>query len=255
MEMMRSAKETKDNRFADKVAVVTGAGQGLGEAFAWGLAAGGADIALIGRTESKLQAVAEALRKEHKGTVLICPGDIACEEDVKNIFSRILAVFGTIDILINNAAVHRSLPVVDTPLIEWQRQIDVNLTGAFLCSRAALPGMIKKRYGKIINISSSAADHFFPGFGAYAASKAGLAGFTKTLSEEVKHHNINVNVLLLGMINTEGTRNRLGKDPAVTIGLDQMLQVEDVAKTVLFFASDDSSAIMGASIDVFGKKA
>ncbi len=241
-------------RFSGRVAVITGAGQGLGAAFAKGFAAEGAAVALIGRTAAKLERVRDKLL-EHGNPVLVCPGDVSVETDVLRIFGTIAKELGTVDILINNAAVHTSLAVVDTPLAEWQKQIDINMTGTFLCSKAVLPGMIARKYGKIVNISSSAAKHFFPGFGAYAASKAGIVGFTKTLSEEVKEHGIQVNALYLGMVNTEYTRERMGSDPAVTSELEDMLQPDEVARVVLFFASDDSAPIMGAAVDVFGRKA
>jgi NAD(P)-dependent dehydrogenase (short-subunit alcohol dehydrogenase family) len=162
---------------------------------------------------------------------------------------------GTVDVLVNNAALHISKRVVDTSKEEWDRQIGVNLTGTFLCSREVLPYMIERRYGKIINISSSAAKHFFPGFGAYASSKGGIVSFTHTLSEEVKEYGINVNALYLGMTNTEYTRQRIENDPAITIDLKEMLQVEEVSKVVLWFASDEAAPVMGAAVDVFGKKA
>jgi NAD(P)-dependent dehydrogenase (short-subunit alcohol dehydrogenase family) len=240
-------------RFSDRTAVVTGAGQGLGAAFARGLAAEGASVALIGRTEEKLERTAAEIRSACAGQVLVCPGDVSRETDVTAIFSKIFKTLGEVDILINNAAVHHSAAVAQMPLEEWERQIAVNLTGTFLCSRAVLPGMIGRLYGKILNISSSAATHPFRGFGAYSASKAGMIGFTLTLSEEVKECGINVNVLLLGMTDTEGTRKRMGRDPAVTAALGDMLQVDAAAETALFFVSDQASAVMGAAVDVFGR--
>ncbi|MBI9104199.1 MAG: SDR family oxidoreductase [Spirochaetales bacterium] len=244
----------KEMRFNGKVVIITGAGQGLGAAYAVDFAAEGASVVLVGRTESKLEKVAAGIQSAG-GTAMVCPADIAREDQVADLMEKVMVRFGTVDVLINNAAAHKSVALAETSKEDWDRQIDINLTGTFLCTRAVLPEMIKKRYGKIVNISSSAAKLFFPGFGAYSASKAGIVGLTHTLSEEVKQHNINVNALYLGMINTENTRARMGKDPAVTSQLEEMLQVEEVSKVVLFFASDDSSAIMGAAVDVFGKKA
>ena len=226
-------------RFEDKVAAITGAGQGLGAGFAKAFAKEGAVAVLIGRTGGKLQAVAEEIRKEG-GRALVKVCDIA--------------VPGNVDVLVNNAAYHKSVPVVETSNEEWLSQISINLNGTFFCTKAVLPAMIRNRYGKIINISSSAAKHFFPGFGAYAASKGGIVSFTHTLSEEVKQYGINVNAIYLGMTNTEHTRERMDSDQAVTIDLDSMLQVEDVAEVVTFLASDAAAPIMGAAIDVFGKK-
>ena len=237
-------------RFEDKVAAITGAGQGLGAGFAKAFAKEGAVAVLIGRTGGKLQAVAEEIRKEG-GRALVKVCDIAVPEQVEQCFREIEQEAGSVDVLVNNAAYHKSVPVVETSNEEWLSQISINLNGTFFCTKAVLPAMIRNRYGKIINISSSAAKHFFPGFGAYAASKGGIVSFTHTLSEEVKQYGINVNAIYLGMTNTEHT---MDSDQAVTIDLDSMLQVEDVAEVVTFLASDAAAPIMGAAIDVFGKK-
>ena len=240
-------------RFAGKTVLVTGAGQGLGKAFSSAFAQEGARVALVGRTASKL----ESAQKEIAGLggySRAYPCDISVESEVKSMIRAVVGDLGDIHILINNAAYHKSVPVEQTDIDLWNRQISTNLTGTFLCTREVLGPMIEKQYGKIINISSSAAKHFFPGFGAYAASKGGMVSFTQTLSEEVKRYNINDNALYLGMTNTEYTRERMANDPAVAVSLDEMLQVSDVVPVVLFLASEDARAVMGASIDVFGKK-
>ena len=172
-------------RFEDKVAAITGAGQGLGAGFAKAFAKEGAVAVLIGRTGGKLQAVAEEIRKEG-GRALVKVCDIAVPEQVEQCFREIEQEAGNVDVLVNNAAYHKSVPVVETSNEEWLSQISINLNGTFFCTKAVLPAMIRNRYGKIINISSSAAKHFFPGFGAYAASKGGIVSFTHTLSEEVR---------------------------------------------------------------------
>ncbi|MCC0631361.1 MULTISPECIES: SDR family NAD(P)-dependent oxidoreductase [unclassified Clostridioides] len=241
-------------RFKDKVVVITGAGQGLGAGFALDFAIEGAIVVLIGRTKSKLDNVAEQIIKSGgKAFVSVC--DVSKPKDVEVCFSEVIDKFESVDVLINNVALHKSAPVVDTTIEDWDAQIKTNLSGTFYCTKAVLRTMIDKKYGKIINISSTAAKHFFPGFGAYAASKGGMVSFTQTLSEEVKEYGINVNAIYLGMTNTEYTRKRFNYDDAVTIPLEEMLQVEEVSKVVTFLASDEASPIMGAAIDVCGKKA
>lgn len=239
--------------FSGKVVLVTGASQGLGEGIAHRFAELGAHVMLCSRTESKLKRVSAAIAgRGYSAAYSVC--DIADESSVLKMLKKTTELFGTVDILINNAAYHKSVRVVDTSKELWDAQIATNLTGTFLCTKAVLPGMLESRYGKIINISSSAAKHFFPGFGAYAASKGGIVSFTHTLSEEVKHQNINVNAIYLGMTNTDHTRERMAADKAVTIDLEEMMQIEDVLPVVTFLASDDAKCITGAAIDVFGKK-
>lgn len=251
-------------RFKDRVVIITGASQGLGVGYAREFLKAGARVALVARRAEKLEQVAADLaaelgselpRNAAAQRILPVACDVSSEEDVQTMTRRVQDTFGTVDVLINNAALHISKKVVDTSKAEWDQQIGVNLTGTFLCTREVLPLMIAKRYGKIVNISSSAAKHFFPGFGAYAASKGGIVSFTHTLSEEVKQYGINVNAVYLGMTNTDYTRQRIESDPAITIDLNEMLQVEEVSKVVLFLASDEAAPIMGAALDVFGKKA
>lgn len=240
--------------FEGKVVVITGAGQGLGAGFAKDFAGQGAKVYLLGRTLSKVEKVAAEI-KSQGGDACAMGCDVGEQDQVKDCFDRILAENGKVDILVNNAAYHRSLSVLDTSMEEWDKHINSNLNGCFYCIKAVLPGMIARRYGKIINMSSSGAKLFFPGFGAYAASKGGIVSLTQILSEEVKNYGINVNAIYLGMTNTEHTRERIDSDPAVTVKLDEMLQVDEVSKVVCFLASDAAAPIMGAAIDVFGKKA
>jgi len=141
------------------------------------------------------------------GRAVIYTTDITNYAEVEKNVSDLVYQFGKIDILINNAAYHKSQPVVDTSIEDWKKQIETNLNGSFYCTKAVLPYMLSKKYGKILNIASAAAKVFFPGFAAYGASKAGLVNFTNILSEEVKLQNINVNSIYLGMTNTEYTAN------------------------------------------------
>jgi len=186
--------------------------------------------------------------------VLPSATDITDYSQIEKTVSEIMRQFGQVDILINNAAFHKSQPVLETSLEDWKRQIDTNLNGTFYCIKAVLPHMLRRRYGKILNIASAAGKVYFPGFGAYAASKAGIVSLSSVLSEEVKYQNINVNSIYLGMTNTEHTRERLNRDPAITISLEEMMQPSEVSKVVLFLVSDEAAPIKGAAVDVFGNR-
>lgn len=240
-------------RFDGKIVVITGAGQGLGAEYAREFAREGAQAVLLGRTLEKVEAVARTIR-ESGGKALALPCDVSDAEEVGRAFGEILERFGQVDVLVNNAAYHQSVSVAETTVEQWHRHIATNLDGTFYCIKAVLPGMISRRYGKIVNISSAGAKMFFPGFGAYAASKGGIVSLTQILSEEVKEYGINVNAVYLGMTNTEHTRDRFDSDAAITVPLEEMMQVDEVAKVILFLASDEAHPIMGAAIDVFGKK-
>ena len=241
-------------RFDDKITVITGAGQGLGAAYAEAFAQEGATVVLLDLNEDSVNRVAKGI-VDAGGKAKAYKCDIGDAKAVEAVFEDIHKTFSYVDILVNNAAFHKSVPVVDTPTDLWDAQIRVNLNGTFYCTKCVLPKMIERRYGKIINISSAAAKLFFPGFGAYSASKGGVVSFTNTLSEEVKQYDINVNSVYLGMINTEHTRERADSDAAITVELDDMMQVDEVAKVIKFLASDEASPFMGAAIEVFGKKA
>jgi NAD(P)-dependent dehydrogenase (short-subunit alcohol dehydrogenase family) len=238
-------------RFSGKAVIITGAGRGLGKACAKAFAGEGARVVLAGRTFAKVEAAAaEIIKDGGRALPVLC--DVSNYADVRACVAETVKRFGTVDVLINNAAVQQTRPVVETDAEEWDRQIKTNLYGPFFFCREVLPVMIKNHYGKIINISSSAAKLFFPGFGAYAASKAGIAGFSSILSEEVKEYGINVNTIYLGLTKTEAVTGRVGIDPAVDHPPDKMMTPEEAAKVILFIASDEGKPFVGSGLDVFG---
>ena len=248
-----TAEEAEVKRFQDKVAIITGAGRGLGAQYAKDLARERARVAIWGRNSANLIKVKSEIEAEG-GQALPATVDITDYTQVEKAVTEIIHQFGKVDILINNAAYHKSQTVVDTSLEDWHRQIDTNLNGSFYCTKAVLPYMLSRQYGKILNIASAGAKVFFPGFAAYGASKAGIVSFSQILSEEVKTKNINVNAIYLGMTNTEYTRERMNDDAAVTIPLDEMMQPPEVSKVVLFLVSDEAAPIKGAAIDVYGNR-
>jgi NAD(P)-dependent dehydrogenase (short-subunit alcohol dehydrogenase family) len=241
------------NRFQDRVAIITGAGRGLGAQYAKDLAREGAVVAIWDINAANLEKTKGEIEAEG-GRVVTSTTNITDFAQVEKAVADIVKQFGKVDILINNAAYHKSQPVVDTSIEDWKKQIDTNLNGSFYCTKAVLPYMLKREYGKILNIASAAAKVFFPGFAAYGASKAGIVSFSNVLSEEVKLKNINVNSIFLGMTNTEYTRERMNSDAAVTIPLNEMMQPPEVSKVVLFLVSDEAAPIKGAAIDVYGNR-
>ena len=242
---------------AGKVAIVTGAAQGIGRAVAEALADHGASLGLVDVNADTLEELAAALRGRDQHAVAVA-ADVSSGAAVRQMVERVVAAFGTVHILVNNAGVLRNSPVMEMPESEWDLVVDVCLKGAFLCSQAVLPIMVTNRYGKIVNISSLAARSVSVlGGAAYTSAKAGLLGFSRHLAREVAPHGINVNAICPGATDTPMTRdgvrdaghfNEVGK----TIPLGRWGLPQDQAHAVLFLVSDAASFITGATLDVNG---
>ena len=188
----------------DKVAIIAGAGRGVGKATALKFAAEGARVAVISRTLAELEATAQAIRTGG-GAALPIRCDISIPEDVEKMTRQVIETFGRIDILINNAA-RSSLPVaelVNQDLAQWDQTFAINARGTMLCSKYALKDMIPRRSGNIISVSSSAGRTGIPEMIGYCASKWAILGFTQALAAEVGRYNIRVNCMVPEFINTE----------------------------------------------------
>ncbi|MFA5027109.1 MAG: SDR family oxidoreductase [Candidatus Methylomirabilota bacterium] len=235
-------------RLHEQVAIVTGAGRGIGRAVALALSREGCRLVLAARSRSEIEAVAaEAARLG--GQAIPVRVDVAEPTEVARMAETALRAYGRIDILVNNAGV--SVPfcdVVDFPLEDWNRILQVNLTGTFLCSRAVLPAMIRQRSGKIVNLGSLSSFTGFPGNSAYGASKAGIVMFTRCLAAEVKAHGIDVNAVC-----PSGTDTRLLEEIGLKAGRTNLIRPEEIANLVLFLVTAEASAVTGTAIEAYGR--
>jgi 3-oxoacyl-[acyl-carrier protein] reductase len=239
---------------ATKIALVTGASQGIGRACALTLAAQGATVALAARNEEKLRAVAaEIAAAGGQAEPFIL--DIANEASIKDTAKAIIAKFGRIDILVNNAGITRDMLLLRMKRADWDDVIATNLTGTFLLTQAVLSSMMKSRWGRVISISSVVGETGQAGQANYAASKAGLIGFTKSLAREMASRNVTANVVAPGMIETAMTAVLDEKQKSMMmqiIPLGRAGTDQDIANAVAFLASEKASYITGHTLDVNG---
>ncbi len=227
-----------------KVAIVTGGTKGIGKAIADKLKKEGAEVVVCAREKTK--------RK-----LLCIPVDVTNAEDVRTLLKETMKKYKRIDILVNNAGIYPSVDLKDMTSDQWQQVLDINLNGIFNCTKAVLPHMMKKKSGKIINISSIAGFVLgFPGLVHYCTSKAGVAGFTKATALELAKYKINVNAIAPGLIITPGVQTFMNKKEinafVKTIPLQRAGRPEDIAEIVAFLASEKSSYITGQTMIVDG---
>jgi 3-hydroxybutyrate dehydrogenase len=252
-------------RLADRVALVTGGGRGIGRAIALAFAREGAHVALAARSQSQLDAVAaEARALGRKAVALAC--DVADRGQVDATVRAAVEALGPIQILVNNAGIAVSAKVVDIDDAAWERHLRVNLTGAFYASRAVLPGMLAARWGRIINIASTAARQGYPYVAAYVASKHGLLGFTRALAMEVATGGVTVNAICPGYVATDLTREsarriqeKTGRSYEEAIASleafspqRRLVEPEEVATLAVLLASDEARAVTAQAWNIDG---
>jgi 3-oxoacyl-[acyl-carrier protein] reductase len=247
-------------RLSGRVALVTGAGRGIGAATAKRLAEEGARVALADLDLEGCQTVAEEIAAVGgEATPVRC--DVSSADDAQGAVDATLSAYGQLDILVNNAGVLRDNLLFKMSESDWDTVLNVHLKGAFLCSRAAQKPMVEKRYGRIINLSSTSALGN-RGQANYSAAKAGMQGLTRTLAIELGPFGINVNAVAPGFIDTDMTRAtaaRMGVTPeqfqagaSATIPLRRVGQPSEVASVIAFLASDDASYVSGQTIYIAG---
>ena len=238
----------------DKVALVTGASQGIGRDTAMALAEAGAKVAVAARNEEKLAALVGEIVAA-AGIALAVKMDVADAEQVKAGFKQVIEKFGRLDILVNNAAITRDGLSMRMKADDWDAVIRTNLTGAHLCIQQALGTMMRARAGRIINIASIVAQMGNAGQANYVAAKAGLIGLTKAIAIEISSRNITVNAVAPGFIETPMTdvlTNEVKDQLKTRIPLGRMGSARDVAAAIVFLASDEAGYITGHVLDVNG---
>jgi 3-oxoacyl-[acyl-carrier protein] reductase len=238
----------------ERVALVTGASQGIGRAIALALSCAGARVVLAARNAEKLQSLAEEIDATH-GTALAIQMDVGDAQQVKAGFRQAIERFGRLDILVNNAAITRDGLALRMKAEDWDAVLRTNLTGAYYCIQQALAPMVRQRSGRIINVTSVVAETGNAGQANYVAAKAGLIGLTRAIAVEVASRNITVNAVAPGFIvspMTDPLPENVKQELLARIPLGRMGQDAEVAAAIVFLASDEAAYITGHVLDVNG---
>jgi 3-oxoacyl-[acyl-carrier protein] reductase len=237
-----------------RVALVTGASQGIGRACAIRLAQSGATVALAARNQEKLEQVAQQIQSAN-GAAATFSLDVSNEGQIKTAFKAVIGQFGKVDILVNNAGITRDQLVMRMKRPDWDTVLNTNLTAAYLCIQQVIASMLKQRWGRIINITSIFGQTGQAGQANYASSKAGLIGLTMAIAREVGSRSITCNAVAPGLIETAMTSNlpeELKQSALKNIPLGRNGTTEDVANAVAFLASEEASYITGHVLNVNG---
>jgi meso-butanediol dehydrogenase/(S,S)-butanediol dehydrogenase/diacetyl reductase len=244
------------SRFADRVAIVTGAGSGIGREIARRLAAEGARVVVADRVADRAEEVAREIAAGG-GQAIATRTDVSAASEVAAMARAAREAFGPVDVLVNNAAIARGDDLLQIDEATWDEELAVDLKGAYLCAREALPAMIERRRGAIVNVATVNALSAL-GNDAYSAAKAGLVSLTRSLAVRYGRHGVRANAVAPGTIRTPVWRERLEKDPLVFeklaewYPLGRVGEPEDVANAVLFLASDEAAWITGVVLRVDG---
>lgn len=255
LKTLRAAMEVQVIDLKNRIAVITGAGRGIGEAISITLAKAGASVVINDIDLEKAQVVSERARRLGVNSAAI-QASVGVYEEVEKMIEKVIRDFGQIDILVNNAGITKPSSIEDMTVKDWNEVINIDLTGVFFCCRFVVPIMKRRKYGRIVNISSVAARTGRIGNGVhYSAAKAGVIGLTMCLAREMGRYGITVNAVAPGPIYTELTATfpketweKLNENLAV----GRSGKPEDIANAVLFLASDNAEWITGAVIDVNG---
>lgn len=238
-----------------QTAIITGSSRGIGRTTAEEFAKRGVNVVIVGTNREDVEKVAEEIKAQYGVETLGVKADVSQSEDVKRLFEEAVKKFSKIEILVNNAGITRDNLLIRMKEEEWDAVLNINLKGAFLCSKEAVKIMAKNRYGRIINISSVVAFIGNPGQVNYSASKAGLVALTKTLAKEYASRGITVNAVAPGFIQTAMTEQlpeKVKEEMLRMIPLGRFGTTQDVANAIIFLALPESGYITGQVIHVNG---
>lgn len=253
-------------RLKDKVALITGGGRGIGRAIAFAFAREGARVAVLARTNEQVAQVASEITSECGVEAMHAECDVSVKESVEHACRNVLERFGQVDILVNNAGIAESAPVSKTSDELWERHISINLNGTFYCTRALLPQMFGRGWGRIINIASIAGKTGAPYISAYTASKHAVVGLTRAVALEVATRGVTVNAICPGYVETEmaaqainNITTKTGKTSEEARDIlnhmspqNRLITPEEVAALALLLASEEGRGINGQAINIDG---